>query len=40
MTEKLRLLNQRNKTVTPTYRMTAYDQISPNLLPLLSTRYV
>ena len=38
------LLNQRNETKAPARDLKAtdrvYDQISPNLLPLVSARYV
>ena len=44
MTEKLNLLKQRNQGKKPLRRPNAtdhvYDQISPNLLPLVTARYV
>ncbi len=44
MTNKLFLLNQRTPAKAPLRRPNAtdhvYDQISPNLLPLLTARYV
>lgn len=39
MTKIAALLSQRSKAVRP-LRPTAYDQISPNLLPLVNARYV
>ena len=44
MNRKLFLLNQRTPAKAPARKPNAtdhvYDQISPNLLPLLSARYV
>ena len=40
MTRIAALLSQKIKIALPVRRPTVYDQISPNLLPLVNQRYV